>query len=37
TQYPEQALATKYAPADIQQVITPIWLPNKNAQAKSYA
>ncbi|EGH45654.1 VirB4 [Pseudomonas syringae pv. pisi str. 1704B] len=37
TQYPEQALATKYAPAVIQQVITPIWLPNKNAQAKSYA
>ncbi|RMP45715.1 VirB4, partial [Pseudomonas amygdali pv. lachrymans] len=37
TQYPEQALATKYAPAVIQQVITPIWLPNKNAQAESYA
>ncbi|EGH18746.1 conjugal transfer protein, partial [Pseudomonas savastanoi pv. glycinea str. race 4] len=24
-------------PAVIQQVITPIWLPNKNAQAESYA
>ncbi|WP_259640301.1 VirB4 family type IV secretion system protein [Pseudomonas syringae group genomosp. 3] len=37
TQYPEQALATPYAAAVIQQVTTPIWLPNKKAQAESYA
>ncbi|WP_445674480.1 VirB4 family type IV secretion system protein [Pseudomonas japonica] len=36
TQYPEQALNTPYAPAIIQQVVTPVWLPNRKAQADSY-
>jgi len=37
TQYPEQALKTPYAPAIIQQIITPVWLANKRAQPESYA
>lgn len=37
TQSPEDALSTEYAPAVIQQVITPIWLPNDKADAVGYA
>ncbi|MDN4500154.1 conjugal transfer protein [Pseudomonas mosselii] len=37
TQSPEDAIATKYAPAVIQQVITSIWLPNDKADAEGYA
>jgi type IV secretion system protein VirB4 len=37
TQSPEDALATPYAPAVIQQVITSIWLANKKADRAGYA
>lgn len=36
TQSPEDALATEYAPAVIQQVITSIWLPNRKASRAGY-
>lgn len=36
TQSPEDAIATPYAPAVIQQVVTPIWLPNTRADRASY-
>jgi type IV secretion system protein VirB4 len=37
TQSPEDAIATAYAPAVIQQVITSIWLPNYKADRAGYA
>lgn len=37
TQSPEDAIATKYAPAVIQQVITNLWLANKKADRDGYA
>lgn len=37
TQSPEDALATPYAPAVVQQVVTSIWLANDKATAESYA
>lgn len=37
TQSPEDALATPYAPAVIQQVPTQIWLPNEMAEQEGYA
>lgn len=37
TQSPEDAIATKYAPAVIQQVITSIWLANEQADPDGYA
>jgi type IV secretion system protein VirB4 len=36
TQSPEDAIATAYAPAVIQQVITSIWLPNLKASRAGY-
>jgi type IV secretion system protein VirB4 len=36
TQSPEDAIATPYAPAVIQQVITSIWLPNHKASRAGY-
>lgn len=36
TQSPEDALATPYAPAVIQQVITQIWMANSRAKRASY-
>jgi type IV secretion system protein VirB4 len=36
TQSPEDAIATDYAPAVIQQVITSIWLPNQKADPVGY-
>ena len=37
TQSPEDAIATPYAPAVIQQVPTQIWLPNEMADQEGYA
>lgn len=37
TQSPEDALATAYAPAVVQQVVTSIWLANDKATPESYA
>ena len=37
TQSPEDAIATEYAPAVIQQVITSVWLANEKADREGYA
>lgn len=37
TQSPEDALATAYAPAVVQQVVTSVWLANDKATAEGYA
>lgn len=36
TQSPEDALATEYAPAVVQQMVTSVWLPNMRADREGY-